>query len=266
MSASFYVDAMNISILVMSCDAYRDIWHPFFHCFFKHWSDCPYPIYLASNDLQYPDPRVTTILTGSETDYSTKLTTAVNQIPHDWLIYWNEDRPLEAPVNTERLLRLIHLAQAKDAGYFKFNTCNPPALVDAGEEIGEIPKGTRYRVSMTICLWKKSALLKVLQAGESVWDIEKRGGANRANAIEDKFYALPIHTYSNPPLVSAHLVSKGKLMPQGVTFLKQEGLFHYAKERSRTSLWQNLYAEFYQSMWNLYYQMRWKLKKAGLIT
>ena len=77
MAVNQTIDKINnkndVTILVVSCDKYKDLWIPFFHCFFKYWSDCPYPVFLASNDLEYSDPRVKTILIGPDKDYSSNL-------------------------------------------------------------------------------------------------------------------------------------------------------------------------------------------------
>jgi hypothetical protein len=254
---------MTIPILVVSCDKYQDIWHPFFHCFFKNWSDCPYPIYLVSNTLKYPDERVSPLLINPDMDYSSNLIKALSLIPQDWVIFWVEDRPPAHPVDTDRLVQLIQLAQAKDAGYFKLIPCNPPALVHETEEIGEIPKGSHYRISMTVALWKKETLLKILKAGETAWDIEKRGGIERANEIDDRFYALPIETFSNPPLVDIHLISKGQIMWRGLKMLKDEHILNYLETRPKASFWKNIYFNCYDLIGDLYYRAVWFYKKLG---
>lgn len=129
------------------------------------------------------------------------------------------------------------------------------------EEIGEIPKGSRYRISMTVALWKKETLLKILKAGETAWDIEKRGGVERANEIDDRFYALPIKTFSNPPLVDIHLISKGQIMWRGLKMLKDEHLLNYLETRPNASFWKNIYFNCYDLIFNLYYRAVWFFKK-----
>jgi hypothetical protein len=251
----------SIPILVVSCDRYQDVWHPFFQSFFKNWTDCPYPVHLVSNTFQYPDLRVSTITVGADVDYSSNLIKAVSQVSQEWLIFWVDDRPPASPVDTDQLVKLIKLAQSKNAGYLRLIPCNPPAFVDEAEEIGELPKGTRYRVSMTIALWKKSTLLEVLRAGETAWDIEKRGGVERSNQLDDKFYALAIEKRKYAPLKDIHLIAKGKLMLRGEAFLKQEGLLHHLEQRQKTTFLRHIYIELYPIFWNTYYQVIWHFKK-----
>lgn len=252
---------MNIPILVVSCDAYQDVWHPFFHCFFKNWTDCPFPVYLVSNTLHYSHPRVSPLLVGLDIDYSSNLIKALTQITGEWVIFWIEDRPPAVPVDTANLVKLIQLAQSRNAGYLRLIPFGTPALVEQNEMIGEIPKGTRYRISMTVALWKKSTLLKILTPGESAWDIEKRGGVQRSNHLDEKFYALPINICSLAPIQDIHLVFKGKLTRKGRKFLSNEKLIHYMEKRPIISSWQNLEIEFKILVWKTYYNVYWYIKK-----
>ena len=64
---------LSLAILICSCDAYADVWDPFFTLFFRHWPDCPWPIYLIANHRRYPDDRVNTLLLGDDKDWSTNI-------------------------------------------------------------------------------------------------------------------------------------------------------------------------------------------------
>jgi hypothetical protein len=254
---------MNIPILVVSCDAYQDVWYPFFQLFFKHWPDCPMPVHLVSNQHTYPDDRVQGILVGEDIDYSSNLIKAVEQIDQEWLIFWVDDRPPAEPVDTARLLQLIQAAQTQDAGYCRLLASNPPTLMATTEAIGELPKGSRYRVSMTVALWKKSTLLKVLKSGENAWDIEKRGGVDRANTIDDKFYAMPLWARQHPPLKDVHLIAKGQIIRSAIPVLAQEGTLHHLQGRSVVAFHRQIYIQLYPIVWNLYYTMLGTFKRMG---
>lgn len=45
--------AADVAVVVASCDAYADLWEPFFRLFRRYWPDCPYPVYLGSNFRTY---------------------------------------------------------------------------------------------------------------------------------------------------------------------------------------------------------------------
>ena len=158
------------AILVVSCDAYQDLWYPFFHCFFKYWPDCPYPIYLGSNFASYKDARVIPLPIGNDVDYSSNLLKMLEGIDHEFILLWIEDRVLMAMVDRARIQHLVISAKNRDAGYVRFIPLWPYAVLkDSTEEIGEISRGHKYRISMTVALWKKEVLMKLLCPGESAW-------------------------------------------------------------------------------------------------
>jgi hypothetical protein len=246
----------EVAILVVSCDAYQDLWNPFFSCLFKYWPDCPYPIYLGSNFLEYLDARVKPILVGPDLDYTSNLINMLNQIEQEWVIIWIEDRVLSAQVDTIRITNLIKSAQSQQASYLKLIAIHPFAYIkEKTQEIGEIPRGVRYRVSMTVALWNKSFLLKILCPGETAWDIERRG-SQRTNEFNAKFFCPSIGIRKNPPLHAVHLVIKGRLLRDALKFLKQEGLQDYIKKWPKQTIASFFYVKAYIALLDLSSKLR----------
>lgn len=244
------------AILVVSFDAYQDLWPVFFHAFFKYWPDCPYRVYLGANTATYADPRVTPVLIGADQDYSTNLRAMLAQVPNEWVITWIEDRPPCAPVDTAQVTRAIRAAQQRQAAYLKLISIYPLALVPADEIIGEIPKGWRYRVSLTVALWHQPALRALLHPGESAWDIERRG-SDRSNDLAGGFYGLPLATRWAPPLPQQHIVLKGRVMRAALPFLRREGLADRLARRPVQSWWAYLYDWAYYQAFDVYFYLRW---------
>lgn len=54
----------NCSVIVMSCDRYREAWEPFFVLLKKYWNGNLRPYYLVTENLQCDIPSVTTIRGG----------------------------------------------------------------------------------------------------------------------------------------------------------------------------------------------------------
>jgi hypothetical protein len=251
-SNTVFPDQNDVAILVVSCDAYQDLWKPFFHCFFKYWPDCPFSVHLGSNFATYDDSRVIPIPIGADIDYSSNLLKMLEQIEQEWVILWIEDRPPRRPVRTNDMLRMINTTKEKGAVYLKLIPNLPRAL--GNEEIGEIPKGTRYRVCMTVVLWRKAILQEFLQPGESAWQIEYNGG-RRADLLDDKFLALGIRV-TDPPLQDIHLVAKRRIIREAIPFLQTEGILHHLESRSPVSLRFHIYAKLNLLFWNLVYSFR----------
>ena len=60
----------NLAVLVISCDAYSDLWSPFFKLYFRYWSDNKFDTFLLSNFKKYSDSRVGSIIVGEDKSWS----------------------------------------------------------------------------------------------------------------------------------------------------------------------------------------------------
>ena len=126
----------------------------------------------------------------------------------------------------------------------------------AAEIIGEIPKGDRYRVSLTVALWQQAALQQLLRPGESAWDLERRG-SQRSNDLAGGFYGLPLATRWAPPLPHRHLVLKGRIMRAALPFLRREGLRAQLARLPVQSWWAYVYDWAYYRAYDVYNALRW---------
>jgi hypothetical protein len=235
----------NTALLVVSCDAYKDLWRPFFHCLFKYWPDCPYPIFLGSNESDYSDSRIKSILVGPDKDYSSNLLATLTHIDYPWVILWIEDFLLSAPVENARLSKMMTDAQTRGAGYLKLIASFPYAYPkNRTEEIGIIPKGIKYRVNIGVTLFKKEVLVSLLRSGESAWEIEYKG-ASRSKNIPEDFYCLNANIKSNPPISYINAVARGKWMRNAIPFLKREGFGDCIPNRKLQSLRSYIYYRLY---------------------
>jgi hypothetical protein len=238
----------DIAVLVVSCDAYSDLWGPFFSLFFKYWRDCPWPIYLGTNHLASPDTRVTTVAIGDDKDYSSNLLAMLDRVDAERVLVWLEDLPLRAPVHTDRLLGLAALAKARDLGYVKLVDILPYAGDETALGVGPLPP-QRYRVSMTVALWKTAVLRRLLVPGESAWAFEKNG-SGRSTAIAEAFYAPSYRARTDPPLRHVHLVVRGAIIRSARRTLISENLEALLARRRlqtrRSALYVFLWRQFHQ--------------------
>ncbi len=231
----------DTSLLVLSCDSYSDAWEPFFFFFFRFWPACPFPVYLVSNHLSYPDDRVRMLhIEDPKTDWSTGFLWAVSRIPSGNVIVCMEDYFLSAPVQEQTVVALIQYARHRDAGYLRFVPIPPPDAPCADNPLlGEIHKGSPYRSANQAAWWKKEVLQHVLKAGEDPWEFEKYGAA-RSCQRDEAFLALrenvgyPLDYYTTA-------IRKGMWEPGAVAMCEQYGIrldFKRRKVMTRYSQWQ----------------------------
>lgn len=214
--------AMNkTAVLISSCDRYQDLWKPFFTLFFKYWPDCPYLVYLSTNHGRYDDPRVKIIAVGDDTDWSSGFRVVMERIPHPYVIVFMEDFLFMKPVDTEKIERLITYMDKKKAGYLRLVPSPVPDLpCTDNEEVGEISKGSDYRLSLQAAIWDKNILIKLLLNGETAWELELKG-TKRTNELDVPFLSVQ----NNPPIhYFCTAVVKGKWVKEAVDFCRKEGI------------------------------------------
>jgi len=164
----------RFALLVVSCDKYADLWPPFFRLFFHFWPDCPFTIYLLSNNERLSLPGVNSILVGNDVSWSDNLLKAGALLPHDYLLLFIDDLFLIDYVQTEKVEEVCHWLLDAKANYVRLNPSVPPDG-PGNDLVGSVSKGTLYRASTVLSVWKREVLLSLLKPGENAWQFEGRG-------------------------------------------------------------------------------------------
>jgi hypothetical protein len=244
----------DVSFVIVSCDRYQDLWQPFFSCMDRHWADCPFPVYLVTNEAPFRRSGVSVIHVGPDRDYASNLITAVSAVPTPWVILWLEDLVFTGRVDTERLLSIVTEAVAAGAGYLKLTTDAPLSFEDEqGQRIGAIPTGVRYRSAIGTALYRKDTLLQLLVPGLSAWELDRSDLSNR---LPEPFMALTVREARKPIMPLINTVIKGEWYRPAVPFLRREGFAALLPGRRRQSLWQYLYIQLYLVRIGLYRALR----------
>lgn len=224
----------NTAILVLSCDKYADAWQPFFLFFQKYWSDCPFPVYLGTNEKVFSFPNVKQIFSRKQTTWSDELKTILQQIPETNIIIMLEDYFIYKKVNNEEVFQLIDEMQKQNAAYIKLGAF--PAKYDGlwpykplkeNPKLGEIEKGAKYRLCLQTALWNKNVLLNLLDIKENPWQFEIEA-SKRSNKLENPFLLV----ITNPKEKVVHgpiqyyctALSAGKWMRDAIRLCKKENI------------------------------------------
>jgi hypothetical protein len=232
----------KVAFLVVSCDNYSDLWHPFFKTFNKYWDDCPYQLYLASNFKKYKDSRVKNISYGEDQPFSTNLINIIKNIEENNIILWFEDAFLTDKVNSSYVKNIIDESISKNNDHLKLIVDYPLYYGEENELFGPIPKGVKYRSAIGMALYKKSTLNKILIPGESAWKLDK---TSRVDDLDLEFYSLNSKLRFNKPIKIINSVIKGKWIYNAPCFLKKEGLEHVINGRETQSIIDYLYIKLF---------------------
>lgn len=212
----------KLGVLVLSCDAYSDVWPPFFALFFRYWADCPYPVVLLANDQVFDHERVQTVTVGPDRDWSSNLLDALELIECNYLLVMMEDYLLMEAVQTDRIEELFQLFVGSNAACLRlYPAPGPDRLLPNHTDIGEINPGSPYRVSLQAGLWRKDAIRQLLRAGETGWEFEMEG-SRRSGALNRPFLSV---TWEKRPLTYLSTgVVKGRWIRPAIDLCRSEGI------------------------------------------
>ncbi len=219
----------NVGVLVMSCDAYSDLWQPFFTLFERYWSDCPLPIYLSSNFKVFEHSKVKNISTQRATNWSDEMRETLRQFPHDYIIYFQEDYFLRKKVDNTLIFSILNTVINMNAAYCRLFPFPPPDLSSPTEGVGIIAPHAIYRTSLQAAIWEKTSLLNLLSDNESPWDFEVNA-SQRSSTMVEPFLSVTnpkggnIRTGDFPLTYVASMVWQGRFLRRGVRFARREGL------------------------------------------
>jgi hypothetical protein len=210
-------------LVVSSCDAFEDLWHPFFTLLFRYWPDCPFPVILVSNFREYRDPRVKTISIGKDKNWSTGFARALRRIESSKVIVLLEDYLLTRTVNTGRILQLIDYMNRRRAACLRLCPSPEPNVACSDNAyVGEISPGAPYRLSLQAAIWDRRALLRLLRWGESPWELELLG-SRRTDSVKAPF--LSVKKSTNDPVIDyLNAVVRGRWQKEAVEFCKNQGI------------------------------------------
>ncbi len=212
----------SVALIVSSCDAFFDAWRPFADFFEKFWDDCPLDVFLLTNTLEIHSPRLRGIAVGEDRGWSSNLLFALEQITHPYVLYFQEDYFLTAPVDRAQLARDFSEAMEMGADSLCFRA---RSKFDAGfqplnERYGIVPLDSEGRTRCQVTLWKRSALQSILREGETAWNFEARGSART-----QEMQILSYGSRENAPvryLMSA--ISRGLWMPDAIELCRSHGV------------------------------------------
>jgi hypothetical protein len=219
-----------LSILVVSCDNYADIWPHFFHLFNKYWPDCPYQIFFGSNNVEYKDLKITSILIGKDTSWADSTKKMVESLPTDYFLLLLEDFFIRKTVKTEMVDDCFIALRQLNGGYLRLRPFpKPDRHISAYPYIGLIDVGAPYRLALQAAIWRKDIFLQLLQPGESPWDMEIKG-SRRSDPLPVGFYCTwdAIIEYQA-------CINLGKWSPQGIKICEEEKIqVDFAKRAKMT--------------------------------
>ncbi|MBU1557856.1 hypothetical protein KKC45_02745 [Patescibacteria group bacterium] len=217
------------AVVISSCDAYADVWDSFFIQFFKYWPDCPFPVYLVANELDYSFDKVNVIKTGKDDGFANNMKKATELINAEYFICLIDDFHFDKKIDTKRILRLLEIMEKENAGYLRLNPMpGPDSNFKDYSEVGLISRDSEYRTSLMAALWNNKIFNQLLVTGENPWEMELKG-TERSRNLEELFLSVkrsPFLNRNNNPAISYfhNSIKRGYWHYDAIKFLKKEGV------------------------------------------
>jgi hypothetical protein len=203
----------SCAVYIASCDAYADLWSGFFHCFRKHWPDCPYQVYIGSEEILGNEPNTTSLRSGKTRSWSDSVRLHLEQIREDYVLLMLDDFFLRSRVSSPLIERLFLELKVADGAMLRLLARPPPAAAQSrGQLTSECAPGEPYRSCVQAAIWRRKDLLSMLRPNESIWDWELRSTL-RSEEIERPFFAVHKTALPYRGLLFHHVVEKQCWIP-----------------------------------------------------
>lgn len=213
----------NTAIVVMSCDAYRDVASIFFELKKKYMSWWDGPCYYIDEEGDFDFPCVQTIHAGKNMDWNGRLKYALNVIPEKYVLYFQEDYLIGNPVDAQNLLDAVNYMRMNDIWYYKIdNFPKIRRIIPGTHYLSSIPSNKRYGINLLTAIIEKTHFLKMLpQNDSSAWFVETSFLKNVTKKFE---YDIPGCVLDTRQIIDVHYgVRQGKWWPDTVRFFAEHG-------------------------------------------
>lgn len=217
----------DLTIIVSSCDKYKECWTPFCTLLHRYWpslraENSQVPVILIVNQAEFSHPGIQVMKTGRDVSWSDNLQAALGQVKTPYVLYLQEDYFFSKAVNEVGLWFYVDALAAPDIGYIQL-TAEPyfkdsPAHPTFTNCVTK-PRFMNYITSLQPALWRTDVLRLLLKPGESAWTFEI-DGSRRSDGSLYKFLSVQ----RDYPLSFVNGCAAGFWSQPTLPFLAGEGL------------------------------------------
>ena len=213
----------QMTMLVISCDKYSDLWDGHVHLLEKYWPDRGIRTMIVTDqaaDKKYD--RISVFAAGAEGEWSDRLKAALEQVTTEYVFITLDDYFLTAPVSNETMTTLISIMKKDGYDYIRLfirPQCPESAKVAHYSNFYEIDTTVRYSVNLFPSIWKKEFLLKTVAKSRNIWQYEVSlsqcatdENVKCAASLNDEFQIIDV-------------VRQGKIQRKATKLLSQEAVY-----------------------------------------
>lgn len=228
----------TMSIVVVSCDSYKDILEQYLYYLHTNWSDCNYRILLGMENEKVDDTVAESIICGKGSTWTQRAIDCINATNSRYILLSVDDLFIGEKVNSNDFCEILEFMKEEKIKYYRipvFKFKEDDIQTYPGNPNAElIVRNKRYNVSIGTAIWDRNELLRILGDGSmTAWDLENYFLKQAENA--EPGYLEKYVSDSRYVLHSVHMVKSGKWIPGSVKKMEKLGYTIDYKERGYIS-------------------------------
>ena len=184
----------RVTLLVNSCDAYADLWQPFFTLLKRYFLPLPAEILLNTETKNFAfDGLNLRCVHSTAPTYGERMTDALREVKTEYTLLLLDDFFLRRPVDIARLADIVRWMDAdRDIAYFNSDVTAAVCDLEVDRYPGyrRLPAGNRYTLNLQAAVWRTAKFAAYWQHKVSPWDWEERCNVLTAAHPRDKFYCV----------------------------------------------------------------------------
>lgn len=248
----------DVSIIITSCDAYKECWRPMVFSLKKYWPDCEYPIYIVTNYAEDDSIKgVQYIKVGDDKrSWCTLTQKALRTLDCDYVIFFQEDYWLRRKVDNEAIKAHIQYVKENHVDYLKIqDDIRRDNLRIGTSEYCMNPIDIRYAFNTSIAIWNRKSVMPLLPDGWSGWEFERQivsYAKEHGIHINSQTLYSPYYATKGIATISGDAIVRGVWTPAAVTFMKENGFEDIIACRSKmgpVNAWIRKHCPGHQSVW-----------------
>ena len=190
----------KLTILMCTCDKYKDLWDPFFILFNKFGGALrKLPIVINTESEKYKFNNLNIVCPNDyknpeEVAWGKCLKSTIERISTDYILFLLDDFFVKRTVTNEDFNKIIDCVRymEEDASIGGMSLV-PLYIKDNGKEFHDfylVNPGTPYRFNAQACVWRKETLYNSIIDIENPWEWEVYGNIRNDVLIKEKIYVL----------------------------------------------------------------------------
>lgn len=224
----------EISLLILSCNAFADIWDANFTLLEQNFGDRNMETYLLSDKTNTSVKRdnIHFIFAGEDKEFSHRIQEALKQIKTKYVLITLDDYLFTKQIKKDEIYQMLEIVKKENYAYFRlFNT-------PAGKKktiykyVKTINPLEVYDVNLYPGIWKKSILSEMVETELNPWELE----VSLSKRMEGNGYQCAMTNKKVLPFMDT--IRKGKLLINANRYLKRNKL--YFGDRKRIKLIKSL--------------------------